>query len=307
MVFKVTEGNMSLGYTTTWQGVYVTRDGSGGFNFTFFDASGIPDTSVADLGASADTGNDIQWGSGYTSAQIAEMRAEQEKTIRDLEFQVKMAEADYQIMQTEVSDGNVYAQFDGEVVSVLGEEEAKLNNQPLIKVSGGGGFYVQGSVSELDRDSLQIGQEVTVNDWNTGTVHTGYIESIGDYPTGEGGWYGTGNPNVSYYPFTVFIDGEADFMEHSYVSIMYSAGEVTNGIYLENPFLRTEDGQSYVYVQGEDGKLEKRVVTTGKSLWDSYTEILSGLSETDLVAFPYGKNVKAGAETVEGDMSDLYG
>ena len=36
-------------------------------------------------------------------------------------------------------------------------------------------------------------------------------------------------------------------------------------------------------------------------------EILSGLTEEDMVAFPYGKNVKNGAIAVEGDMSDLYG
>jgi hypothetical protein len=53
--------------------------------------------------------------------------------------------------------------------------------------------------------------------------------------------------------------------------------------------------------------LEKRFVTTGKSLWGSYTEILEGLGEGDFVAFPYGKNVKPGAETVESDLSALYG
>ena len=60
-------------------------------------------------------------------------------------------------------------------------------------------------------------------------------------------------------------------------------------------------------VRGENGRLEKRFVTTGKSLWGSYTEVLSGLSQEDLIAFPYGKNVKPGAPTQEGDLGDLYG
>ena len=38
----------------------------------------------------------------------------------------------------------------------------------------------------------------------------------------------------------------------------------------------------------------------------SYTEILSGLTADDLIAFPYGKNLKEGAPTVESDPSDLY-
>ena len=47
-------------------------------------------------------------------------------------------------------------------------------------------------------------------------------------------------------------------------------------------------------------------MTTGKALWGSYTEILSGLTVDDLIAFPYGKNVKQGAPTEEGDVSSLY-
>ena len=77
-------------------------------------------------------------------------------------------------------------------------------------------------------------------------------------------------------------------------------------LFRSNPFLRTEDGQSYVYVRGENGKLEKRTVIVGKSLWGSYTEILSGLTEEDYIAFPYGKNIKSGTATVEGQLQDLY-
>ena len=60
-------------------------------------------------------------------------------------------------------------------------------------------------------------------------------------------------------------------------------------------------------LQDADGLLEKRYVVTGKSLWGSYTEILSGLTPEDLIAFPYGKHVKVGAPAVESDLSTLYG
>ena len=249
---------------------------------------------------------EIDWGSGFTAAQIAEMRSQQEKTIKELEFNIKMAEADYKIAQTEVSDGNVYAEIDGVVVSVLTEDEAAMMQQPLIKVSAGGGFYVEGTVSELDRDTLVIGQEVTINDWYSGMTYIGRIESLGDYPSNDGSWNGMGNPTASYYPFRVFVEESADLQSGSYVSIIFSAGSSVQGVYLENPFLRTENGRSYVWVRGEDGLLEQRFVTIGKSLWGSYTQILEGLGEEDLLAFPYGKNVKPGAETVESDISVLY-
>ena len=312
MVIKATEGNKRMGARVVWQGMYVRKVGSG-FTFQFFDATGVPDHMATDPDDPDNPDNTDPTdpdmpdpGSGYTAAQLAQMRAEQEKTIKETKFKIKMAEADYKIMQTEMSDGNVYAEFDGKVVSVLSEDEAKTQNQPVIKVSGGGGFYIQGSVSELEKDKMQIGQEVTVNDWNTGMTYTGKIVSMGDFPTNSDGWNGSGNPNVSYYPFTVFVDETADLQAGMYVNIQYSSAESENGIYLENPFIRTENGQSYVYVQGAGGKLEKRFVTTGKALWGSYTEIRSGLTVDDLIAFPYGKNLKEGAPTVESDVSDLY-
>ncbi len=306
VIFKVTAGNMSLGATRVWQGLVIIRDPDTNiYSFQFFNAEGMTDHTLA-ADEQPEEEPEIDFGSGYTAAQIAEMRSEQEKTIRELEFSVKMAEADYKIMQTEVGDGNVYAEIDGTVISVISADEAKMLMQPVIKVSGGGGFYVEGSVSELEKDSLQIGQEVTVNDWNTGMTYVGTVESVGNFPTSSNGYMGMGNPNASYYPFRVFVDGSADLQEGRYVSVVYSSASSQQGIYLENPFLRTEQGKTYVYVQGSDGKLEKRYVTTGKSLWGSYTEILSGITAEDLIAFPYGKNVKPGADTVESDLSALW-
>jgi hypothetical protein len=191
-------------------------------------------------------------------------------------------------------------------MSVLTEEEAREEKQPLVKVSGGGGFYIEGSVSELEKASLKIGQEVTVNDWNSGNTYTGEVVSISDFPAENDNWNGIGNPTASYYPYKAFVGEEADLEAGSHVSMSYSASAAEHGIYLEKAFVRTEKGESYIYVRGADGKLEKRTVQVGKVLWGSYYEILSDLSEEDYLAFPYGKDVKQGAPTVESDLSVLY-
>ncbi len=303
VIFKVTRDNMLKGDVLVWQGVHVHPDGS----ISFFDASGIEDYSIPEE-PDEETEPTIDYiGSGYTYSQIVKMRQEQEKKIADLKLQQRLAEADYKIMERELSDGNVYAELDGKVLSVLTEEDAKLNSQPLIKLSGGGGFYVDASVSELERENISVGMEVTVNDWEGGGTYTGVISSIGDIPTSSGGYNGMDNPNASSYPFRVFVDEGADLRAGGYVSVEYSSSSSQNGVYLQNPFLRTVDGRSFVYVKGEDGLLEERTVTTGKSVWGSYTEIVDGLTADDMVAFPYGKNVRPGAPAEEGDLSDLYG
>ena len=306
VVFKVTKSDRALGHNLVWQGMRVTKV-SGEFAVNLFDASGVEDHMAVQNGA-VEEKPEIDFGSGYTAAQIAQMRSEQEKTIKDLNFQIRMAEAEYKIKLTEAGDGKVYAQIDGTVMSLLTEEEARDMGQPLMKVSGGGGFYVEGFVSELEKETLKVGQEVTVNDWNTGMVYTGTIQSVGDFPAVNGSWNGMGNPNASYYPFKVYVDESADLQEGRYVSVMYSSGEAQSGLYLENFMVRTEQGRSYLYVLGEDGRLEKRFVTTGRSLWGSYTEILDGLTAEDYLAFPYGKNVRDGVQAVAcEDMSQLYG
>ena len=305
-ILKITEGNLEKAPCTTWQGLKVTAYDGGGFGFSFCDAPGqeffFPEEADDDYSAP-----EIDYGSGMTAAEIAKLCREQEKKIKDLTADAVITQSEYNLMLREFSDGSIRATLDGVVVGLLTEEEARQNKLPMLKVSGGGGFYVRGSVSELEKDKLKPGQEVSVNDWNTGMMYTGTVESIGDFPIQDEGWNGMGNPNASYYPFRVFIDGTADLQEGSYVSVTYSAAEAESGIYLENPFLRTDDGEPYVYVRGKNGRLEKRTVTTGKSLWGSYTEIRSGLTADDYVAFPYGKNVKPGAATVESDLSALYG
>ena len=302
VILKKTADNREKGTTSLWQGIHVYVYNGNEYGFSLFDAPAESEF----FGDSDDDGVFSPDFGSMSSAEIAQMRREQTKKVRDLYEAAQMAESEYNLMEREFNDGNVRADLDGEVVSVLTEDEARQNKQPIIKVSGGGGFYVTGSVSELEKDNLKIGQSVTVNDWNTGNVYDGQVVSIGDFPVNGNGWNGMGNPNASYYPFRVFIDGSADLQENGYVSITYSAAQAQNGVYLENPYLRTDDGEPYVYVRGAHNKLEKRYVTTGKSLWGSYTEIRSGLTADDYVAFPYGKNVKPGAGTQEGDPSALY-
>lgn len=316
-VFKATEDNLPSSTKVFWQGAHVSC-GEDKYTIELFDASKQDDFSfdksildkptitIPSFTPPSYDDDTADQGPSYTKEELTQMIEQQRKTILDVKYKIKVAEAEYSIAQREANDGNIYAEVDGKVVSVLSQEEAKENQQPIIKVSGGGGFYISGSISELNREKLAIGSEVTVTDYRNGGVYTGTVESVGDFPTSDDNYYGNGNPNVSYYPFTVFVDESADLVGGNYVNIQYSLSQGSGGIYLQNPFVRKEKGESFVYVQGENGKLEKRTVATGKSVWGSYTEILSGITMEDKLAFPYGKTVKPGAPTEEGDYSTLY-
>lgn len=308
VVFKTTDKNYLKGTKTLWQGAQVTAyDGT--FDMLLYDPNSV--TNFADHTIEQEVEIEIDLpeidpNQMYTAEQILDMQKQCYATIKEQEEKLKLAENEFSVMEREMGDGNIYAEIDGKVVSLLTEDEAREQKQPIIKVSGGGGFYIEGSVSELEKEKLKIGQEVTVNDWNTGSTYTGEVVSIGEFPSDDDNWNGMGNPTASYYPFKAFVGEEADLRAGSYVSMSYSTASAEQGIYLEKAFVRTEKGESYIFVRGADGRLEKRIVRLGKVLWGSYYEILSPLGEEDLLAFPYGKNVKAGAPTVESDLSTLY-
>lgn len=310
VVFKTTEKNYLKGIKTLWQGAKVTAYDNGTFDMQLYDPSeveGFDDHTIKkEIEIEIDL-PEINPNEMYTAEQILDMQKQCYATIKEQTEKLKLAESEYAIMQRELGDGNVYAEIDGKVVSLLTEEEARAQKQPFVKVSGGGGFYIEGSVSELEKEKLKLGQEVTVNDWQSGGTYTGEVVSIGDFPLDNDNWNGMGNPTASYYPFKAFVTEDADLQAGSHVSMSYSTASAEQGIYLEKPFVRTEQGKSYIYVRGSDGRLEKRDVKVGKVLWGSYYEILSPLGEEDCLAFPYGKNVKPGAPTVESDLSALYG
>lgn len=204
----------------------------------------------------------------------------------------------------------MYSEIDGVVKVVRDAKEAFNNSEPVVEVSGGGGYYVTGTIGELDLGTVKIGDTVQISSWMTGASCEGKIVEISDFPTDNGSsWGGDSNSNVSYYPFKVFVSEDADLQAGDYVDMSYQKTVATDGpsLYLQTMFIRSENGKSYVLARGEDGKLEQRWIQTGRDLWGSYTQIRGGLTVDDYVAFPYGRDVKPGAATVEATADQLYG
>ena len=235
---------------------------------------------------------------------------EKAQAVKEQEVNLKVAKLKLDKKLAELGDGNVYAEFDGTVKAVRNPDEAYNNSEAVVELSGGGGYYVTGTLSEMDLGSVQVGDSVSISSWMTGAACEGTIVSIDDYPTSNGSNWGDGNRNVSYYPFKVFVTEDANLQPNDYVDIQYqkdtSAEESGSSLYLQSMFIRTDNGKSYVMARGEDGRLEQRWVQTGRDLWGSYTQIRGGLTIDDYVAFPYGRDVVEGAHTQEATTDQLY-
>ena len=240
---------------------------------------------------------------------LAKAIVDKAQEVKEKEVNLRLAKLSLDKKTKELGDGNVYAEFDGTVKAVRNADEAYNNSEAVIELSGGGGYYVTGTLSEMELGSVKVGDTVSISSWMTGAACEGTIVSIDDYPTTSGNSWGDGNRNVSYYPFRVFVEEDASLQANDYVDIQYQkAGTQEQGssLYLQSWFIRTDNGKSYVMARNEDGRLEQRWVQTGRDLWGSYTQIRGGLTTDDYLAFPYGRDVVEGARTVEAAADELY-
>lgn len=246
----------------------------------------------------------------YPKEELVKMIRDKIREISEMDVTIKLAAVNLEQVKKEVGSDTVYSELNGTIKAVRDSGSADFDKtQAVVEVSGGGGYYIEGALSELELDTVSVGETVQVSSWMTGASAEGEIVEISDYPTDNANSWSDGNSNVSYYPFKVFVSEDADLREGDYVEMSYqnSTGSADgNTLYLESMFIRTENGKSYVLVRGDHDRLEKRWVQTGRNLWGSYTQIRGGLTVDDFVAFPYGRNVAEGAGTVEATRDQLY-
>lgn len=297
--FQQRKENMTNGIITDYWGICYSSTPTGTV-MSFFDAGAFCQN------VPTEPYEEIEFNSGFTASEISRLRQAARDRIKDADLKYRMAELEYQQMKLEIDGGVITADLDGTVAFVNDAQYAVDNFEPLLRVSANGGYIVEGTLSELELDTVSIGQTVKITSWERYEEYEAEITSISTMPTVQNGWT-NGNTNVSYYPFTVYIDESANLMEHEYVSVTYSSkGYEDDCFYLECAFVLNEGGSNYVFVRTEQGTLEKRRVETGGTLWGSYVRIVSGLSLEDRIAFPYDKNAKDGAVAVEADISALY-
>ena len=66
-------------------------------------------------------------------------------------------------------------------------------------------------------------------------------------------------------------------------------------VFISTSHMSEQKTDSHIYTRMTTESSKKQSVKTGKSLWGSYVEIKSGLTNDDYIAFPYG--VREGEKT----------
>ena len=310
IAFEIRESNALAGKLRSIWGMGATLLTGAGevpqFKYSFFMPEVINHVEQEEV-PTVPTTEWIDTSSGYTAAEIATMRKEKELEIRDINLRLRMAEVSYEKMRKEADSGVVKATINGTVTQLLNTETALATGEPMILISEGGTFYVTITLGEYDRETYAIGSMATIHNWMDGSEATGVLAFISQQPTQEGYYNGNGNSDVSLYEATLVVEADALLQEGDWVSVTFEKKqEESSVLYLDSAYVRDEGGRSYIFKRNANGRLEKTYVETGAVMW-GYTAILSGLSEDDWIAFPYGKDVVDGAETYEQETVDYYG
>lgn len=244
---------------------------------------------------------------GYTARELERLISEKEREIRELSLNKRKAELELEQMKKVSENGVVTATVNGIVKKVGDIENPPTDGSPFLTVSGSEGLYVSGSLSELMLGKVEVGQTVYANSWESGMYFEATITEISTYPQENNSFWGDGNPNVSYYPYTAYIENTEGLRNGEYVDLTMTGNEDnSNSIYLQKAYVREENGRSYVLKADENGRLVKQYVVTGKTLWGQAIEIVSGLTMEDQIAFPYGKDAREGAKIKESADGDIY-
>ena len=260
----------------------------------------ISTDTVSDTTGSGDAGTSY----GGTAAEIQQQIKDKEKEIRDYQLDIKEANLEIKDIQKKLNNQTIKSTLNG-VVKTVGDPEKESNDgKPLIQVVSSEGLYVQGTVSESKMNKLKVGATLSGYSYDNGVSFTAEVREISPYPSDNG----QDGANASSYPFTAYIADASGLSNNSWaeLTLLDEGDGQGQGIYLEKPFVRTENGQYYVMKDDGTGHLTKQIVQVGGIQYGSSYQITAGLSMDDKIAFPYGKDVREGAKTEEGTLDDLY-
>ena len=246
-------------------------------------------------------------GGSTVTVSRADAIKSQETIIASLKLDIAELSLNITKLERKVNKKEIYSKIDGVVADISGSTTSSSDGSELLKIESDQGYYVSGTVSELLLDQMQEGMTLNCMSYETGSFDA-ILTDVSEYPVSSGSYWGTGNPNASYYVFSAEIpDQSPGYTNGEWINITLpmSTGE-EDSLVLSKAFVRSENGVSFVY-KDDNGVLKKQVLSVGGNVDSGYSVLITGgLTREDMIAFPYGDSVVEGAKTREGTVDELY-
>ena len=271
--------------------------------FTLADASHYDHDSDDDDGG--DDGD--QGDSGNASISREDAIKIQQNKVESLKLDIRESKLNIKKLEKKVKKEVIYSKLDGTVAKVGDPATTASDGSDFMTIKSKEGFYVKGTVSELMLDQIKEGTILNCSG-QSGDFKAEVVD-VSEYPVSGDNYSGNGNPNVSYYSYTATIPDKSVKVsdDDPWLTITLQSDTQSKGIVLDRAFVRSENGNSYVY-KDDNGVLKKQKLIVGGNVNGGYSVLVTGgITRDDKIAFPYGDTVKEGAKTQEVSVDELYG
>jgi len=224
--------------------------------------------------------------------------------IREAEYNKALKEREISNMQASMASTDVKAPIAGRIMSVTETEDngdmmyyPGESDSSFITIMDMQTYRVEGNVNEMNAATITEGMNVLIRSrMDENQTWTGSIEKIDwENPVqgNDDGMIYMGETDTmtqsSKYPFYVALDSKDGLIlgQHVYIEPDYGQTEAKTGLWLPGYYLGALGGDAWVWAADSKDRLEKRDVILGEYDFDmDEYQVLSGLSETDYIAFP---------------------
>lgn len=224
--------------------------------------------------------------------------------IREAEYNKALKEREISNMQASMASTDVKAPIAGRIMSVTETEDngdmmyyPGESDSAFITIMDMQTYRVEGNVNEMNAATITEGMNVLIRSrMDENQTWTGSIEKIDwENPVqgNDNGMIYMGETDAmtqsSKYPFYVALDSKDGLIlgQHVYIEPDYGQTEEKTGLWLPGYYLGALGGDAWVWAADSKDRLEKRDVILGEYDFDmDEYQVLSGLSETDYIAFP---------------------
>ena len=275
--------------------------------FTLADASHYDHDSDDDNGGDDGDYDGDQGDGGNASISREDAIKIQQNKVESLKLDIRESKLNIEKLEKKVKKEVIYSKLDGTVAKVGDPATIASDGSDFMTIKSKEGFYVKGTVSELMLDQIKEGTILNCSG-QSGDFEAEVVD-VSEYPVSGDNYSGNGNPNVSYYSYTATIpDKSVKVSDDDYwLTITLQSDTQSKGIVLDRAFVRSENGNSYVY-KDDNGVLKKQKLIVGGNVNGGYSVLVTGgITRDDKIAFPYGDTVKEGAKTQEVSVDELYG
>ncbi|MCM1226218.1 MAG: efflux RND transporter periplasmic adaptor subunit [Clostridium sp.] len=244
--------------------------------------------------------------------QIQALKTENDKT----EYNIKVKQVSLDKLESAIKNSSVTAEISGTVKNLKSDGQTSETDMDMyggetsadviMTIVTNSSYRIKGKINEQNIGMITEGQPMIINSrvdddisWN------GVVSEISNEPEANNNdmmYYMDGDSDSSSSNYSFYI--EPDNIEglrlgqHVLISPDFGRSVIEKeGIWLYDDYLVADGERFFVWAANDDNRLEKRYVEIGQKDEDNFdSEILSGLKEDDMIAYPaddYQEGMKA--------------